>query len=408
MKSTLHLLRRTGSSVCRFTTSRSPLRAHRCVSIALVCASRACGSGGTAPRPPSSVTDARHTTSTQSPGKAPGAAASANKQRGEEDSEEDLRLTIYRPSHTPEQAERRAKTDVFLCLLLTLPRSQDWRDMLAAALRAATWRPHHLSAILRGVQLSKYNEPAAYVRSCAGASAPSLHTASSPSVSCLSNAMRAAIADAAATAPPTSTPTARLRRAREVLVFCAEEGPMYAPGTPESSAGGANAANAPSNVPESAYAPSAEAVHHLLALLLKAAQRDHGASSSASHVADGHREASETVADAGALPVASFHEVWHFLAWMELRNYHVLSTSVLDALEAAVDEGFTSPASPAVGVPPPPYAVVSQRVHRLEYLRGERARLKETANSGDSPAGATAPHSRRRESTPRTSPSKPD
>ncbi|KAK7198088.1 hypothetical protein NESM_000764900 [Novymonas esmeraldas] len=283
---------------------------------------------------------------------------------GEED---DARVRIYRPPVSPEDAERRVKTDVFLCLVLTLPRAQDWRDMVTAAVRAGTWRPHHLDAVLRGVQLNRYNAPAECVRGCLGGS-PAAHSA----------ALRDAVHAAASAAPQACTPTQRLLRARDVLVMCAEEGRAHAPAPPD-------------------CAPTPAAVHRLLALLLQAAQRGAGGGAAASSPGSPAQ---------AALPAASFHDVWHFLAWMELHGYHVLSAAVLDDLEAAVDEGAgrsgTGTASlPSTTAPPRQHATVSQRVHRLDYLRGERARLQQANMSADGAAGGV----RRRDDAPRTAPS---
>ncbi|KAG5471397.1 hypothetical protein LSCM1_01481 [Leishmania martiniquensis] len=326
---------------------------------------------------------------------------------GEDD--EDLKLDIYRPPLSPEEAERKAKTDLFLCLLLTVPREQDWKDMLTAAFRAGTWKPHHLQTVLRGVQLNMYNKPAERALSCAGR-----YTASMPSSR--SAALRHSVADVARTAPPSSTPSARLQRARDIFVFCAEEGPVYAPPSGEEpfdsvSAPPSSPAEAKTSRCSQAFAPSPADAHHLLVLLLQAAQRGVGATPSLSQL------------NATSKPVASFHDVWHFLAWMELHGYHVLSDAVLAALEAVVDEGgsqaggeaaagLTAGSGSSSSALPSPlqYALVSQRVHRLDYLRGERALLRQSMKSAEQGGDGTllgtgaAGEQRRQRDVPRTAP----
>ncbi|KAL7705871.1 hypothetical protein N2W54_003322 [Lotmaria passim] len=321
----------------------------------------------------------------------------------DEEEEDDLTVQLYRPQVSPADAERKVKTELFLCLLLTLPRTQDWRDMLTAAFRADTWRPHHLDAVLRGVLLNKYNEPCTFLRSCGGPS------------SCGTNrALREAAEQASQTAPATSTPTSRLHRARDVLIFCAEEGVLYvkqgdgAPAEGDGKGPGILSASSPSHppganeaataaaeltpLPANVFAPSPSAVHHLLAMLLQAAQRGVEYASAASPC-----QRSSTL-DMSALPTASYADVWHFLAWMELHGYHVLSHAVLDALEAAVDEDGSSlrphSHSNATDViattsisasSSTQYALVSQRIHRLDYVRGERALLQESLRRQSKP-----------------------
>ncbi|KAG5472067.1 hypothetical protein CUR178_02735 [Leishmania enriettii] len=322
-----------------------------------------------------------------------------------EEDDEALKVAIYRPQLSSEEAERKVKTDLFLCLLLTLPREQDWKDMLTAAFRAGTWKPHHLRAVLRGVQLNKYNEPAECALSCVGnyiASLPSSRTA----------ALQYTIADVAKAAPPSSTPSTRLQRARAILVFCAEEGGVYAPPPSEElfddiSTPPSSAAEEKTSRRSQIFAPSPADAHHLLVLLLQAAQ--HGASAPCS--------LSQT--NTSTQPVASFHDVWGFLAWMELHGYHVLSSAVLDALEAVVDEGGSQAAAGlkagsdafSTTLPSPlQYAMVSQRVHRLDYLRGERALLLESEknpgqDSDGTPLGTAAVGKRRRQrDAPRAAP----
>ncbi|GET91173.1 hypothetical protein, conserved [Leishmania tarentolae] len=325
-----------------------------------------------------------------------------------EDDDDDLKVDIYRPQMAPEDAERKGKTDLFLCLVLTLPRDQDWKDMLAAAFRAGTWKPHHLSAVLRGVQLNKYNEPAACALSCAG-----ICTSSLPS-SCAA-ALRNSIVEIAKTAPVSSTPSTRLQRARDIFIFCAEEGGVYASSSDEDSHVDVSAAPSSPAKEETvrssnAFVPSPTDAHHLLVLLLKAAQRGASAASSLS------------TPNTSTHAVASFHDVWHFLAWMELHGYHILSHAVLDALESAVDEGGsqtsavaaegrsrTAGPSSASSSSPLQYATVSQRVHRLDYLRGERALLREimkNAEAGSEGASISAGAFRapRGRDVPRTAP----
>ncbi|CAJ1991369.1 hypothetical protein conserved [Leishmania donovani] len=338
----------------------------------------------------------------------PAAEATVGSAAGEDD-DDDLKMDIYRPQLTPEDAERKAKTDLFLCLVLTLPRDQDWKDMLTAAFRAGTWKPHHLSAVLRGVQLNRYNEPAVCALSCAGVCATSL-----PS-SCTA-ALRHAIAEIAKTAPASSAPSTRLQRAKDILVFCAEEGGVYAPPSAEDSL--VDVSTAPPSPAEEetsrrskAFAPSPADAHHLLVLLLKAAQRGASVASSLS------KPNTPTQA------VASFHDVWNFLAWMELHGYHVLSNAVLDALEVVVDEGgsqagagaaagLTRAAGPSSASSPLPlqYAMVSQRVHRLDYLRSERALLQEAVKNAEQGSGGASMSTgavrerRRQRDVPRTAP----
>ncbi|CAM42617.1 conserved hypothetical protein [Leishmania braziliensis MHOM/BR/75/M2904] len=306
----------------------------------------------------------------------PAVAAADGSPTGEED-DEDLKVETYRPQLSPEDAERKAKTDLFVCLLLTLPRDQDWKDMLAAAFRAGTWKPHHLNAVLHGVQLNKYNEPAECAVSCA-ASLP---------FSC-SSALRHSIVDASKTAPASSTPSTRLQRARDILIFCTEEGGVHAAPSAEGLFVGVSKAPLSSaeeaSRPSKAFAPSAAAAHHLLVLLLQAAQRGASATSPLSDP------------NTTTQPVASFHDVWSFLAWMELHEYHILSNAVLDALEAVVDEGGSQAGAEAAAglksaaglssapfASPLKYAVVSRRVHRLDYLRSERALLRESMKSAE-------------------------
>ncbi|CAG9579345.1 hypothetical_protein_-_conserved [Leishmania major strain Friedlin] len=341
------------------------------------------------------------------PPTAPAAVTTVGSPTGEDD--DDLKMDIYRSQLTPEDAERKAKTDLFLCLILTLPRDQDWKDMLTAAFRAGTWKPHHLSAVLRGVQLNKYNEPAVCALSCAGVCATSLPSSRTA-------ALRHAIAEIAKTAPASSTPSTRLQRAKDILAFCADEGGVYAPPSAEDSL--ADVSTAPPSPAEEetsrrskVFAPSPADAHHLLVLLLKAAQRGASAASSLS------KPNTPTQA------VASFHDVWNFLAWMELHGYHILSNAVLDALEVVVDEGgsqagagaaagLTRAAGPSSASSPLPlqYAMVSQRVHRLDYLRGERALLQEAVknaeqgSSGASMSTGAVRERRRRRDVPRTAP----
>lgn len=345
--------------------------------------------------------------------------------RREEHSEDadDLQVQVYRPQVSPEEAERRVKTDLFLCLLLTLPKAQDWKDMLTAALRAGTWRAHHLDAVLRGVLLNKYNEPQSFLRSCGGG-------VSSPN----SGGLREAALQASQTAPAASNASSRLHRARDILVFCAEEGVLYSakdtskdsdevqaespPSTAELDSRGADAAQKADGAARAgSFAPSPAAAHHLLAMLLQAAQRglEYAAPPPSSHSTP--TSPSPTDADTHALPTASYADVWHYLAWMELHGYHVLSHTVLDALEAAVDEGASSPrvqthnsnassVSSSASSNPLQYAVVSQRMHRLDYLRGERALLQEARRNPASMSGKQDGAPRRRQhDLPRTDPS---
>ncbi|KPI85744.1 hypothetical protein ABL78_5193 [Leptomonas seymouri] len=317
-----------------------------------------------------------------------------------ENNDDDMVVCIYRPQVSPEVADRKAKTELFVGLLLTLPRTQDWKDMLSAAFRAGTWRPHHLDAVLRGVQLAKYNEPQEFLRSCGG-SPSSLHS---------NDALREAAWNASQAAPSTSTSTSRLHRARDILVFCAEEGALCAKGGETSEATEEAAANAVSpsssaaavtgtaktSMRSNAFAPSPAAVHRLLTMLLQAAQRgaEYGSPPPSSHPASTSAPPSSSSGGCG-LSTASFTEVWHYLSWMELRGYHVLSHAVLDALEAAVDEGGSSPrpqgrrgassssaesqtSSSSAASGPSQYASVSQRIHRLDYVRAERALLQKS------------------------------
>ncbi|CBZ29231.1 conserved hypothetical protein [Leishmania mexicana MHOM/GT/2001/U1103] len=339
----------------------------------------------------------------------PAAAATVGSATCEGD-DDDLKMDIYRPQLTPEDAERKAKTDLFLCLVLTLPRDQDWKDMLTAAFRAGTWKPHHLSAVLRGVQLNKYNEPAVCALSCAGICATSLPSSRTA-------ALRHSIVEIAKTPPASSTPSTRLQRARDILVFCAEEGGVYAPPSAEDplvdvSTAPSSPADEETSRRSNSFAPSPTDAHQLLVHLLKAAQRGATVTPSLSK--------SNTPTQA----VASFQDVWNFLAWMELHGYHILSNALLDALEAVVDEGGSQAgaeatagltraagASSASSPLPLQYAMVSQRVHRLDYLRGERALLQEAmknAEQGSDGAsmstGAVRERQRRRRDVPRTAP----
>ncbi|KAG5497636.1 hypothetical protein JKF63_03901 [Porcisia hertigi] len=320
-------------------------------------------------------------------------AAATNSTATYEEEDDDLKVDIYRSRVSPEEAERKAKTDLFLCLLLTLPRDQDWKDMLAAAFRAGTWKPHHLDAVLRGVQLNKYNAPNDCALSCSGNHAASL----SPSRSA---ALRDSIADVAKNAPTSSTASTRLQRARDILVFCAEEGGVYA-APAGSSLVDVSAAPSSQGAEQKGrrshdFAPSPAAAHRLLVLLLQAAQRGADATSSSE-------------SNATSQPVASFHDVWNFLAWMELHGYHILSGAVLDALEAVIDEGGIqvrsgaavesrraagpSSSSSSAASPPVPhqYAMMSQRVHRLDYLRVERALLCESMKNAEQVTDGVAP-----------------
>jgi hypothetical protein len=344
------------------------------------------------------------------------------------DDDDDMTVQIYRPHTSPADAERKLKTELFLCLLLTLSRPQDWKDMLTASFRAATWCPHHLDAVLRGVLLNKYNTPKAYLLSC-GEHASSVHATAN---------LREAAVHASQAAPPTSTPTSRLHRAKDILVFCAEEGVLYAGcSSPDAMEDKGRAKTAPNTTSSDAattaasamllnsvdaFAPSPAAVHHLLAVLLQAAQR--GAEYNTSLPVNPER--------AAALPTAAYADVWHFLAWMELHGYHILSYAVVDALEAAVDEDGGSPrpqnissagsssttassisptAAPSSDSGSLQYALVSQRIHRLDYLRAERALLREALRnqskiSGDPDtfAGQRSDSHKRQSDVPRTDP----
>ncbi|KPA78845.1 putative mitochondrial hypothetical protein [Leptomonas pyrrhocoris] len=324
-------------------------------------------------------------------GEKPGTKADA-------EADDDVTVQVYRPQLSPEAAERSVKTELFLCLLLTLPRTQDWKDMLTAAFRAGSWKPHHLDAVLRGVSLNKYNEPSAFLRSCGSSYAAANGNQS----------LREAAVQASQSAPPASTPTSRLHRARDILVFCAEEGVLYAkedeettvaaPPSSSSSPAPSVAEGKATLMHADAFAPSPAAVHHLLTMLLQAAQRgaDYASSSPSPHPASTSSSLSTSSGENG-LPTASYADVWHYLAWMELHGYHVLSHAVLDVLEAALDEGG-SPSRPQghrtkAGITaaestdsisssgPLQYAAVSQRIHRLDYVRGERALLQESLRS---------------------------
>ncbi|CCW65606.1 unnamed protein product [Phytomonas sp. EM1] len=236
--------------------------------------------------------------------------------------EEDLTLQVFRELDgvSTEERHRRACTADFLRAVLTTPREQEWRDMIAAALREGTWREHHFEALLRGVRLLRYDE--------AG-----------------------------------STPTRRLRRTHGVLIFWREEAAAEA------------------------ERPSNRVVGALLTQLLRAAKQHRAplpfssASPSqpprqrqgAAAASNSPEELPSSEAEASGI---TFREVWRFLAWMELHGYHVHSFELLDELERYVDDDDDHHVRGDRGGAAR-YAPEPRSRNRMEYLRGERARLRE-------------------------------
>ncbi|KEG07297.1 putative heat shock protein-like protein [Trypanosoma grayi] len=130
------------------------------------------------------------------------------------DMDEAMTINVYRP-HSEEEAPLQEATRRFLCVLITTPAEQEWRDMLSAAIRHNTWREHHVRAVLRSVHGTQYEDGSA--RALCGLS------------KC-----------------PTSTPGMRLERAVGVVQTGVDEG----------------------------YRAESESVHALLVVLLRASLPD--------------------------------------------------------------------------------------------------------------------------------------
>ncbi|CCW69845.1 unnamed protein product [Phytomonas sp. Hart1] len=249
--------------------------------------------------------------------------------------EEDLALNIFNrlDGLSEEEKHKHACTEAFVRIVITTPSEQEWKDMMAAALREGTWREHHFEAILSGVRLLKYDIGQ-------------------------------------------STPTQRLRRAHAILIFWVEETTV--------------------ELQSSSERPTNRVVCTLLTQLLRSAMQKH-----APPAAHSSNELSPT--EAGPSEV-SFRRVWRFLAWMELHGYHIHSFELVDKLERCVDEDNDGHAEGEKGAAEGPeseirsgaaqYASVSTRQNRLEYLRGERARLCKM-EKGEDTLGNQRPPSRK-------------
>lgn len=283
---------------------------------------------------------------------------------------------------TSEQRERKRKTEAFLRVVLTTPDEQEWKDMLSAALQHGTWQEHHLQAVLRGVGLLKYDSPAL------------------PAASTMGPTTAGGAAKEGPRLLQSSNPTQRLERARSILVFLADEAEVVHHSREKDGETGGTAGGP--------YKPSESSVHNLLTKLLRGAQRHHS-HHSASHKEYGSTTEAETQA-IDALPHALYKEVWSFLAWMELHDYHVRSMDLLAELEATVDldedaqertsrvsstssssrltggggEAASAAANESHQPPPLRYAWVSRRVNRLEFIRREREWLQSREAGGRS------------------------
>lgn len=324
-------------------------------------------------------------------------------------------VTIFCPDSglSPEEVERKRKTDAFVRAVLTTADEQEWRDMLSAALRLGVWREHHLQAVLRGVKLNKYNGPIVSIDDDIKSNT-STHSARDGGGTTVDGPSPADATIASSSSPSPlrhSTPMQRLERAKNILVFTEEEAPAYpSPPSNDQSTDASNASEAEDNITTTSvssrrgyYRPSDASVHTLLTLLLSGAQHHHSNSGEPGERAD-------------AIPHALYRDVWAFLSWMELSDYHVQSFTVLSELEAAIDldEGndhnssssggsgslhqLQSPSSSSSAAPPLRYALVSRRINRLEFVRSEREWLQErglgtgTAASGGG-EGGVAGHS---------------
>lgn len=323
---------------------------------------------------------------------------SSEKGKGEEpsaDEDEDLKLNIYQPPQSPDEKRRQVQTQRFLRLLLTTPEEQNWKDMITAALRHGTWKPHHMEAVLHGIQLNLYNE--------------------APSAEATLRHRGVSQRDGSAS----TTPTQRLRRARDILIFCKEEGALH-----ESEHDTGKMANSGSSatghVRNTSSTPSSAMVHHLLVCLLNAALR-----SSTGEAAVTAAKTEDSLSQyPSAPPLSTFSEVWTFLAWMELHGYHLLSNAVIDTLETVVDtdeesnglQRATSPTSPSVlqteqvkWSTSQTCAAASQQMNRLDYLRKERALLREAGHTASAMAqndsgASTMRQARRAVDSPRADP----
>ncbi|EAN96248.1 hypothetical protein, conserved [Trypanosoma cruzi] len=72
------------------------------------------------------------------------------------DMDEAMTLNVYRP-YGEKEAPLQEATKQFLYTLITTPDEQEWKDMLAAAIRLDKWREHHLRAVLRSVHQTQYD-----------------------------------------------------------------------------------------------------------------------------------------------------------------------------------------------------------------------------------------------------------
>ncbi|KAG8347194.1 hypothetical protein ERJ75_000823600 [Trypanosoma vivax] len=189
--------------------------------------------------------------------------------------DETLELNIYRPDDQ-QDPQLHSATERFIRTIITTSDEQEWRDMLAAAIRLNTLREHHLRAVIRGVHQSKYDVVATVKRS---------RVAKSPSH---------------------CTPSTRLQRAVGVVQMAVEEG----------------------------YRVAAESVHTLVVFLLRAAAADKGA-----HTSGGNSESCSFDHECPTqLAHTTRAAVWHFLSWMERHDYHIMSTAVLEMLENIITD----------------------------------------------------------------------
>lgn len=333
--------------------------------------------------------------------------------------DDDLHVNIYRPPMSPEERERREKTERFIRVVLTTAEEQEWKDMVMAALRLGTLKEHHLDAVVRGVRLLKYDDDDANDDGSSNTAGSEKHPLEPQRISESSSTSRLPPRAPLTSRPHQthggsgdddgsvqsrtfwrSTPSQRLHRARDIVTFCAEEGKAE---------------------DCHRFRVTDFTVHTVLVQMLQAAHRRAGwlervkeaavqhttTTAAASSVPPSSSSAHHDVPD--ALPLALYRDVWAFLAWMELHGYHVQSDAVLSELEAVVDqdegeEGLprsivddvirvhtlqrrrgqsnasrsSSSLASSLG-PSPRYAVMSRRVNRLEYLRGEREWFQEEA-----------------------------
>ncbi|RNF08064.1 putative heat shock protein-like protein [Trypanosoma rangeli] len=72
------------------------------------------------------------------------------------DMDGEITLNVYRP-YGEQDTPHRDATRRFLYTIITTTDEQEWKDMLAAAIRLNTWREHHLRAVLRSVHQTQYD-----------------------------------------------------------------------------------------------------------------------------------------------------------------------------------------------------------------------------------------------------------